>query len=136
MVNENDATGETLARAPRPAPYVLALDIAQVRRVDASFYQEMVPGDPPVLYDTGARFYEAALAAGLRCETMPAEFQKTFRHYRNVTWAGRLPWNRPIAIRHRLLMPYIRARRTLLRTIQRKPSAYCRPCMPAAAPPS
>ncbi|MFM7270460.1 MAG: glycosyltransferase [Actinomycetes bacterium] len=86
-------TGATRQLAPRPTPWLLLLDLEQVRgRVDASFgYEDVV--DPAVFggkiaYDVGAAYFRELERSGLTWAEMPADWQSHYRHYGGLTWLG------------------------------------------------
>jgi hypothetical protein len=84
-------SGAARRLAPRPTPWLLLLDVEQVRgRVDASFRYVDVE-DPEafggkVAYDVGAAYFAALEASGLTWAEMPPEWQPTFRHFGGLTW--------------------------------------------------
>jgi glycosyltransferase involved in cell wall biosynthesis len=86
-------TGAARRLAPRPTPWLLLLDLEQVRgRVDASFAYEDVP-DPDafggkVAYDVGAAYFRELERAGLTWAEMPEAWQTHYRHYGGLTWLG------------------------------------------------
>jgi hypothetical protein len=84
-------TGAARRLSPRPTPWMLMLDLAQVRgRVDASFrYRDVVNADAfggKVAYDVGAAYFEALVETGLSWAEMPESFQRKFRHFGGLTW--------------------------------------------------
>ena len=88
---EHPVTGAKRRLAPRPTPWLLLLDTAQVRgRVDASF-RYVDEADPDayggkVAYDVGAAYFAALEAAGLTWAEMPPAWQSKFRHFGGLTW--------------------------------------------------
>ena len=89
-------TGAARRLAPRPTPWLLLVDLDQVRgRVDASFrYQDVDDPDAfggKVAYDVGAAYFAALEAAGLPWAEMPPEWQPKFRHFGGLTWLRRGP---------------------------------------------
>ena len=77
--------------APRPTPWMLLLDLDQVRgAVHESFgYRDVVDPDAfggKVAYDVGAAYFAALEAAGLTWAEMDPEFRRTFRHFGGLTW--------------------------------------------------
>jgi hypothetical protein len=84
-------TGAIRRLAPRPTPWMLMLDLEQVRgRVDESFaYRDVVDGAAyggKVAYDVGAAYFAALETAGLAWAEMGPEFQRKFRHFGGLTW--------------------------------------------------
>ncbi len=84
-------TGAIRRLAPRPTPWMLMLDLDQVRgKVDESFaYRDVVDPDAfggKVAYDVGAAYFAALERAGLNWAEMGAEFQQKFRHFGGLTW--------------------------------------------------
>ncbi|MFM8971192.1 MAG: glycosyltransferase family 2 protein [Actinomycetota bacterium] len=86
-------TGAARRLAPRPTPWLLLLDLEQLRgRVDASFRYEDV-SDPDafggkVAYDVGAAYFRELERAGLTWTEMPMAWQSHYRHYGGLTWLG------------------------------------------------
>ena len=86
-------TGAARRLAPRPTPWLMLLDLEQVRgRVDASFRYEDV-ADPDafggkVAYDVGAAYFRELERAGLTWAEMPEAWQSHYRHYGGLTWLG------------------------------------------------
>lgn len=94
-------TGAARRLAPRPTPWMLLIDVDQVRgRVEESFaYRDVVDPDAfggKVAYDVGAAFFAALEREGLGWAEMGPEFQKKFRHFGGLTWlragAERASW--------------------------------------------
>jgi Glycosyl transferase family 2 len=84
-------TGAIRRLAPRPTPWMLMLDLDQVRgTVDESFaYRDVVDPDAfggKVACDVGAAYFAALERAGLTWAEMGPEFQHKFRHFGGLTW--------------------------------------------------
>ena len=84
-------TGAIRRLAPRPTPWMLMLDLEQVRGVvDESFaYRDVVDADAfggKVAYDVGAAYFAALERSGLPWAEMDAAFQRKFRHFGGLTW--------------------------------------------------
>lgn len=105
---EHPLTGAKRRLAPRPTPWLLLLDVDQVRgRVDASF-RYVDEEDPDayggkVAYDVGAAYFAALEAAGLGWAEMPPEWQPKFRHYGGLTWLPHSQAGASIKVRARQL---------------------------------
>lgn len=86
-----DKDGAPRRWAPRPTPWLMLVDLAQVRgRVDAGFGFR-VTDDPErpggkVAYDTGAAFFEAVQRLGLAWAEMPEGWDCCYRHFGGMTW--------------------------------------------------
>ncbi len=94
-------TGATATLAARPEPWLVLLDVDQVRdHITTSFaYTESTNADgTKIAYDTMAAFFADLEAAGLRYAEMPTSFARSYRHYGSMTWqkldAARMPWRR------------------------------------------
>ncbi|HZJ26316.1 MAG TPA: glycosyltransferase [Acidimicrobiia bacterium] len=94
-------TGAARRLAPRPTPWMLLVDVNQVRgRVEESFgYRDVADPDAfggKVAYDVGAAYFAALERVGLSWAEMGPEFQKKFRHFGGLTWlragASRAAW--------------------------------------------
>ena len=84
-------TGATRRLANRPSPWLLLLDLDQVRgAVHATFQSRDVkePGESGVgtSFDVGATYFNALVGAGLTWEEMPSDWRTKFRHYGGLTW--------------------------------------------------
>ncbi len=91
-------TGAEATLAARPEPWLVLIDVAQVRdRVTTSFaYTETMSVDgTKMAYDTMAAFFRDLEASGLTHVEMPPEFARAYRHYGSMTWqkqeAARMP---------------------------------------------
>ncbi len=85
-------TGAVATLAPRPEPWLMLIDVEQVRgKVDASFlYEEReLPDGSKMAYDTAAAFFRELVEQRLSYSEMPAEFAGAFRHYSGLTWQRR-----------------------------------------------
>ncbi|MFM7271125.1 MAG: glycosyltransferase family 2 protein [Actinomycetes bacterium] len=86
-------TGAIRRLAPRPTPWLMLLDLEQVRgHVDASFqYEDVVDPDAfggKVAYDVGAAYFRELERAGLAWAEMPEAWQTHYHHYGGLTWLG------------------------------------------------
>jgi glycosyltransferase involved in cell wall biosynthesis len=82
-------TGARATLAARPEPWLLLIDVEQVRgTITTSFaYTETVAADgAKTAYDTAAMFFHDLDAAGLPWVEMPADFARAYRHYGSMTW--------------------------------------------------
>jgi GT2 family glycosyltransferase len=84
-------TGAMRELALRPSPWLLLIDLEQVRgRVDASFELRDVK-DPNrrsggISYDVGATYFRALCDAGLTWTEMPVDWRRKYRHFGGLTW--------------------------------------------------
>ncbi len=86
-------TGARRRLAQRPTPWLLMLDLDQLRGiVNESFgYQDEIdPGafGGKVAYDVGAKYFAAVVKSGLHWAEMPPEWQSHYRHFGGLTWLG------------------------------------------------
>jgi hypothetical protein len=76
--------------AARPAPWLLAVDVAQVRPLGVSFaFQSEEQPDLPeglVAYDVGGMLFRAIKSSGLRCARAPVTYRRVYRHYGGLSW--------------------------------------------------
>ena len=110
-------TGATRRLANRPSPWLLLLDLDQVRgAVDATFQSRDVkePGSSGVgtSFDVGATYFDALVRAGLTWEEMPPEWRTKFRHYGGLTWLknGALAKNSTVRARQIAKLGIVEAR--------------------------
>ena len=110
-------TGATRRLANRPSPWLLLLDLDQVRgAVDATFQSRDVkePGSNGVgtSFDVGATYFDALVRAGLTWEEMPPEWRTKFRHYGGLTWLknGALAKNSTVRARQIAKLGIVEAR--------------------------
>ena len=85
-------TGAIATLAARPEPWLMMLDLRQLRgKVTTSFlYTEEIDADgTKVAFDTAAAFFRDTVAAGLSYGEMPTGFSRSFRHYSGLTWQRR-----------------------------------------------
>lgn len=86
--------GEVVRAAPRPAPWLLLLDVPQTRVVDASFAFDKEWSDAfpeRLVHDVGARFYREARERGLHAVQLPRSFARYYRHYAGLSWRRQEP---------------------------------------------
>lgn len=82
-------TGATATLAARPEPWLVLIDVEQVRGVvTTSFgYDEAVAADgTKIAYDVMAAFFRDLEAAGLPYAEMPPDFAAAYRHFGSMTW--------------------------------------------------
>jgi hypothetical protein len=84
-------TGATRRLANRPSPWLLLLDLDQVRGVVRATFQSRDVKDPAsgtvgTSFDVGATYFQALVDAGLTWKEMPPEWRGKFRHYGGLTW--------------------------------------------------
>ncbi len=110
-------TGATRRLANRPSPWLLLLDLDQVRgRVESTFQSRDVkdPGSATlgVSFDVGATYFEALVAAGLTWTEMPVEWRTKFRHYGGLTWLknGAMAKNSTVRARQMAKLGIVEAR--------------------------
>jgi hypothetical protein len=93
------ATGARRTLAARPEPWLMLIDVEQVRgRIGTSFAyrDEVQPDGTKVAYDTAAAWFRDLDAAGLRWVEMPSDFRRAYRHFGSLSWQRGLamPWRR------------------------------------------
>ena len=95
---QNPKTGAVATLAPRPEPWLMMLDMRQLRgRLNAGFaYEERVLADGTTMaYDTAAAFYRELTAHGFVSSSMPTTFASSYRHYSGLSWQrSGMPWRR------------------------------------------
>ncbi len=84
-------TGATRRLANRPSPWLLLLDLDQVRGVVDATFQSRDVKDPTsstvgTSFDVGATYFQALVDAGLTWKEMPPEWRSKFRHFGGLTW--------------------------------------------------
>jgi glycosyltransferase involved in cell wall biosynthesis len=80
---------ETVRAAPRPAPWLLMVDVEQTRSIGASFTfdKEWAQTFPErLVYDVGARVYQAVRANGFETVEMPRSYGRLYHHYGGLSW--------------------------------------------------
>jgi hypothetical protein len=107
----------TVRLASRPAPWLLLVDVEQLRGLETSFRFHVVETssvpEGSVLYDVGGWLAQKARDAGLRTLTMPDDYARAYKHFGGLSWGGRgLDRNALRKRRDRLL---IRAQLAVLR---------------------
>lgn len=115
-------SGATRRLAKRPSPWLLLLDLDQIRgKVDASFQTRDVKdpssGEVGVSYDVGATFFAALVDSGLTWTEMPEEWRRKFRHYGGLTWLknGALATDTSVRLRQMAKLAMVEARLTRAR---------------------
>jgi hypothetical protein len=110
-------TGATRQLANRPSPWVLLIDVAQVRGVVEASFQSRDVKDPSsnvvgTSFDVGAKYFEALMAAGLGWTEMPPEWRSKFRHFGGLTWLknGAMAKNSTIRARQMAKLGIVEAR--------------------------
>ena len=84
-------TGATRRLANRPSPWLLLVDLDQVRGVVDATFQSRDVKDPTsatvgTSFDVGATYFQALVDAGLTWKEMPPEWRSKFRHFGGLTW--------------------------------------------------
>lgn len=97
-------TGAKRTLGPRPAPWLLLVDVERVRgRVDASFaYLDVI--DPEAFggkvgYDVAGAYFEGLRDAGLGWIEMPESFRTKYRHFSGLSWRRVFDWRAPLRLR-------------------------------------
>ena len=110
-------TGATRQLANRPSPWVLLIDVDQVRGVVSASFESRDVKDPTssgggTSFDVGAMFFEAFVAAGLKWVEMPPEWRAKFRHYGGLTWLknGALAKDSTVRLRQMAKLGIVEAR--------------------------
>ncbi len=110
-------TGATRRLANRPSPWLLLLDLDQVRGVVDATFQSRDVKDPlshavGVSFDVGATYFEGLVEAGLTWEEMPTAWRSKFRHYGGLTWLknGAMAKNSTVRARQMAKLGIVEAR--------------------------
>lgn len=108
--------------AMRPSPWLLLLDLDQIRGVvDASFQtrdvKDAASGEVGISYDVGATFFAALVESGLSWQEMPEDWRRKFRHYGGLTWLknGALASDTTVRVRQMAKLALVEARLTRAR---------------------
>ena len=86
-------TGARRRLAQRPTPWLLMLDLDQLRGAVSESFGYKDEQDPEafggkVAYDVGAKYFAAVVNSGLHWAEMPPEWQSHYRHFGGLTWLG------------------------------------------------
>ncbi len=85
-----DRDGTAVRWAPRPTAWLMMVDVAQVRNLDAGFgFRYADDPDSPgarIAYDTGAFLYAQLAEHGLVCSVMPPGWDACYHHFGGMTW--------------------------------------------------
>jgi glycosyltransferase involved in cell wall biosynthesis len=112
-------TGAERLLAERPEPWLMMLDVEQVRgAVDASFAyrDEVAPdGTRKIAFDTAAVFFRELQSAGLGYVEMPPEFARSYTHYGSMSWKRLRDQGMPVSLRAKQLVKHARVRVNLTR---------------------
>lgn len=86
-------TGARRRLAQRPTPWLLMLDLDQLRDVVNESFAYKDEEDPEafggkVAYDVAAKYFAAVVKSGLHWAEMPPEWQSHYRHFGGLTWLG------------------------------------------------
>lgn len=110
-------TGATRRLANRPSPWLLLLDLDQVRGAVHATFQPRDVKDPSsdglgTSFDVGAMFFDALVDAGLTWTEMPPEWRSKFRHYGGLTWLknGAMAKNSTVRARQMAKLGIVEAR--------------------------
>ena len=110
-------TGATRRLANRPSPWLLLLDLDQVRGVVDATFQSRDVKDPEshgvgTSFDVGAMYFDALVREGLSWKEMPPEWRTKFRHYGGLTWLknGALAKNSTVRARQIAKLGMVEAR--------------------------
>ncbi|HEV7524946.1 MAG TPA: glycosyltransferase [Acidimicrobiia bacterium] len=74
---------------PRPSPWLLLLDLDQVRDISSSFlfHEELsADGSPTIAYDVGGYFFHELVERGLPWRAMPESFLAKVHHFGGMSW--------------------------------------------------
>ena len=88
--------GTKMTWVDRPTPWLMLVDVAQVRGVvdvGFGFRTREDPDDPnvKVMLDTGAGFLESLTEAGLRFHEMGEDWSRCYQHFGGMTWTREQP---------------------------------------------
>ena len=112
-------TGAQRILAARPEPWLMLIDVEQVRgRVETSFEyrDELQPdGKTKVAYDTAAAFFRDLQTQDLRVTEMPPEFSRSYLHYGSLSWQHASDRNMPLTRRAKQFAKRARVRLSLWR---------------------
>lgn len=112
-------TGARRVLAERPEPWLMLIDVEQVRGVvDTSFAYRDEPaadGSGKIGFDTAAAFFRDLQAAGLAYVEMPTDFGRTYTHYGSMSWKRLRDQSMPLQVRARQLVKIARVRINLAR---------------------
>lgn len=94
-----DRSGKPMRWAPRPTPWLIFVDLEQIRGTVETGFGFRFRDDPDhpgsrIAYDTGAAFFEELQARGLAWSAMPDAWSDCYRHYGGMTWVRNEPMSR------------------------------------------
>ncbi len=82
--------GVVTTAMPRPAPWVMAIDVPRVREVGVSFaYMDTVQDGQILAWDIGGRMLEALTASGLVARSLPDSYHRHYTHIGGMSWRAR-----------------------------------------------
>jgi hypothetical protein len=86
-----DRDGTSVRWAPRPTPWLLLVDVPQLRPVAKVGFGFRYRDDPEhtggrIAFDTGAFLLAKLTDAGMRCVGMPDGWTSCYRHFGGMTW--------------------------------------------------
>jgi hypothetical protein len=87
--------GAVTTAMPRPAPWVMAIDVAHVRETGASFaYANTVQDGEILAWDIGGKVLEALSERGLVARSLPDSYGRYYTHIGGMSWrAAPTAWN-------------------------------------------
>jgi hypothetical protein len=85
------ADGSRTTWLDRPTPWLMLVDVTQVRGVVQTGFGYQTHPDPDdpsakLMYDTGASFLEDLIASGLAYREMGDEWSRCYQHFGGMTW--------------------------------------------------
>jgi glycosyltransferase involved in cell wall biosynthesis len=116
-------TGARRVLAERPEPWLMLIDVAQVRGVvSTSFsYRDEVQADgSKVAFDTAAAFFRDLQWKGLTFAEMPTEFGRAYHHYGSMSWQRTADRRMPLARRIKQFAKNARVRLRLMQVRRRE----------------
>ena len=103
---------ETVRLAGRPAPWLLLVDVVQLRRLGTTFAFLLEQADRPedvVAFDVGGALFRDVVSAGLTWALMPGPFREAYHHYGGLSWVP-LKGRRGLKKRRDLILVKVRLR--------------------------
>ncbi len=116
-----DPQGVSVRWAPRPTPWLMLVDVEQVRTIEGASFGLRKRDDPErpgakVSYDTAAFLYGQMLEHGMTVSTMPDGWSDCYHHFGGMTWIRARAGTRPMRrVKQALKGAHIRWRLALAR---------------------
>jgi glycosyltransferase involved in cell wall biosynthesis len=120
-------TGARRILAERPEPWLMLVDVEQVRgAVTTSFAyrDELQPDGSKIGFDTAAAFFRDLQAAGLHYVEMPDEFARAYTHYGSMSWKRLRDGGMPVATRAKQFAKHAKVWVNLRRARRRAPRLH------------